>query len=262
MANTPYENFVLQDKMEDMFTTRVNMSPYYTVDNSLQSAPGLKVVINAYTATGNVQDVEMGSGNTESIEAGFTPHEYTVGTTQGRFPWYDEQEMQDPMIVDTGLEGLAAGLANDFVKKLYEAYAKTSLKVTYTTAPTFDTFVDALAELNIEGEEETGVFALCDPAMKAIIRKSLKADLVYSEDYTRTGYIGHVAGVPIIVTKGCPEGKIYMATREAATLFVKKGTETEQERDANLRKTTVYGRKVGVVALTDGTKCVEISAGA
>ena len=54
-------------------------------------------------------------------------------------------------------------------------------------------------------------------------------------------------------------GKAFLATKEAVTVFTKKGSETEQERDANIRKNTVYARKVMLVALTDATRVVEIA---
>ena len=49
------------------------------------------------------------------------------------------------------------------------------------------------------------------------------------------------------------------ATKAAVTAFVKKGSEIEQERDADTRENTVYARKVMLVALTDATKIVKIT---
>jgi hypothetical protein len=64
--------------------------------------------------------------------------------------------------------------------------------------------------------------------------------------------------VPVVVSKAVPTGKGFLATKDAVTVFIKKDTEIEQERDANTRKNLVYGRKVAVVALTDANKVVEI----
>jgi len=75
----------------------------------------------------------------------------------------------------------------------------------------------------------------------------------------RTGYIGSVSGVPVIVTKAVPEGKGYLATKEAVTVFIKKDSETEYERNADTRLNSYWVRKVGVVALTDATKVVKIT---
>ena len=53
-----------------------------------------------------------------------------------------------------------------------------------------------------------------------------------------------------------------MGTKQAVTLFNKRGVEIEQERDANIRKNDIYSRKYYVVALTEETKAVKIKKGA
>ena len=108
-------------------------------------------------------------------------------------------------------------------------------------------------------ESEDGLFMLINPAQKATIRKNLGQDLKYSEGFARTGYIGSVCGVPVIVSKAVPANEGYLATKDAVTCFVKKGTEIEQERDADTRKNSIFARKVMLVALTDGTKCVKLT---
>ena len=259
MAHTIYENFVLENKIEDILTTAVDLQAYMTVDNSLSLEPGMKKIVHTYTASGNVQDLEMGEGNSEDITVSFTSTEYEVGVTQGRFQYFDEQEMTDPMVVDTGLDGIAKKMVNDFTTKAIAEYEKATLKAP-ATAWSFDAVVDAIAKMNLE--DETGLFLLISPADKAAFRKALKDDLSYSEAYVRTGYIGTVAGVPVIVSKAVAQGTGYLATKDAVTLFVKKGSEIEQERDANVRNNLVFARKVAVVALTDATKVVKITVGA
>ena len=255
MAHTVYENFVLENKIENLLTTGIDMNAYMTADYSLTESAGMKKVINTYTATGNVEDLAMGQGNTADIEVAFTPTEYTVGTTQGRFPYYDEQEMTDPMVVETGLKGLADKMTNDLTAKAIEAMEATTLELEVDW--TFDSIVDAIAKMDTENEE--GLFLLISPAQKATIRKNLGQDLKYSEGFARTGYIGSVCGVPVIVSKAVPINKGYLATKEAVTCFVKKGTEIEQDRDIDTRKNIIVARKVMVVALTNGTKCVKLN---
>jgi hypothetical protein len=101
---------------------------------------------------------------------------------------------------------------------------------------------------------------MISPAEKATVRKNLGEDLKYSEGFARTGYIGSVCGVPVIVSKAVPAGEGYLATKEAVTCFVKKGSEIEQEREANIRKNKVFARKVMLVALTDATKVVKLTS--
>ena len=256
MAHTIYQNFILANKVSDILTTQVDLNTYMTVDTELAENAGMKTVINNYTATGNVENLAMGEGNTADIEVSFTPTEYTVGTTQGRFKYYDEQEMTDPMVVDAGLDGIAKTMVNDFTTKAIAEYEKATLTLT-GTAWTFDTVVDAIAKMNLE--DETGLFLLISPADQANFRKALKDDLKYVEGFVRTGYIGSVCGVPVIVSKAVAKGKGYLATKDAITLFIKKDTEIEQERDANTRENRVFVRKVALVALTDATKLVKIT---
>lgn len=256
MAHKVYENFVLENKIEDILTTAVDLQGYMTVDTSLTTEPGMKKIIHTYTATGNVEDLAMGEGNSKDIEVSFTSAEYEVGVTQGRFQYFDEQEMQDPMVVDTGLEGVAKKMVNDFTAKAIAEYDKATLEET-ATAWSFDVVADAIAKLNVE--DETGLFLLISPEDKAAFRKALKDDLKYSEGYVRTGYIGTVCGVPVIVSKAVAAGKGYLATKDAVTLFIKKGSEIEQERNADTRNNKVFARKVAVVALTNATKLVKIT---
>ena len=256
MAHTVYENVVMSNKLNDILTTAVDLNQYMTIDTSMTESAGMKKVINTYTSTGDVEELAMGEGNKGEITVSFVPKEYTVKTFQGKFAFYDEQEMQDPMIVDTGLTHSADIMTNKWTALAIAEFEKATLATT-PTAWSFDAVVDAIAEMKLENEE--GLFLLISPADKAAFRKALKDDLNYSEGFVRTGYIGSVSGVPVIVTKAVPEGKGYLATKEAVTVFIKKDSETEYERDADTRLNSYWVRKVGVVALTDATKVVKIT---
>lgn len=258
MAHTIYENEILSSKLNDILTTKVDINNYMTIDTSMTEQAGMKKVINTYTSTGSIEQLAMGEGNTSEIEVSFTPVEYDVLTYQGKFAFYDEQEMTDPMVVDTGLAHSADHMTNKFTELAIAEYEKATLTQT-GTAWSFDVVVDAIAKMNLE--DETGLFLLISPADKAAFRKALKDDLSYSEGFVRTGYIGSVAGVPVVVTKAVPANKGYLATKEAVTLFIKKQSETEYERDADTRKNSYWVRKVGVVALTDATKAVKVTIG-
>ncbi len=259
MAHTVYENEILSNKVNDILTTQVNLNNYMTIDSSLTANAGMKKVINVYTSTGAIEELAMGEGNKSEITVSFTPVEYEVKTYQGKFAFYDEQEMTDPMIVDVGLEHSADNMVNEFTAKAIAEYEKATLAET-ATAWSFDVVVDAIAKMNLENE--SGLFLLVSPADKAAIRKALKDDLVYNSDIVMSGYIGSVCGVPLVLTKACAKGKAYLATKEAVTVFIKKDTETEYERDADTRNNMYWVRKVAVVALTDATKVVKITVNA
>ena len=174
MAHTIYENFILANKVSDILTTQVDLNAYMTVDTELAENAGMKKVINTYTATGNVEDLAMGEGNSEDIEVGFTSAEYTVGTTQGRFKYYDEQEMTDPMVVDVGLDGIAKTMVNDFTTKAIAEYEKAT--VTHAAgAWTFETIVDAIANMNVE--DESALFLLINPAERHLSARMMITSL-------------------------------------------------------------------------------------
>lgn len=254
-----YDNKVLENKIEDFLTTSLDVAQYATHDDSLTQSAGMTKIINTYTATGNVEDLKMGEGNSEDIEVAFDSVPYTVGITQGRFPYYDEEVMTDPMVVDIGLKKLADQMTNDLTAKIVAELDKTKL-VLYSQTFTFANIVDAIAAF--PQEEIEGLFLLVNKAEVATIRKNLADDLKYVEDFVRTGYIGSVCGVPVIATAAVKAGEAYLANKEAVTIFTKKGSEIEQERDANLRLNKVYARKVMLVALTDGTKVIKLTKAA
>ena len=252
-----YNNTILENKIEDFLTTALDVAQYATHDDSLTQSAGMKKVVNKYTATGNVEDVLMGEGNTEDIEVAFDSVEYTVGVTQGRFPYYDEEAMADPMVVDVGLKKLAAQMTNDLTAKIVKEFDKTKLVINSATW-TFNQIVDAIAMF--PDEEVSGLFLLVNKAQVADLRKNLGDSLKYVEDFVRTGYIGTVCGVPVIATNAVKAGEAYLATKEAVTIFTKKGSEIEQERDANVRLNKIYARKVMLVALTDDTKVIKLTS--
>lgn len=259
MAHKVYENVILSSKLNDILTTKVDLNQYMTIDTSMVEDAGMKKEINVYTSTGDVEELGMGEGNSQGIEVTFTTKEYEVKTYQGKFSFYDEQEMKDPMIVDAGLQHSGDIMTNKWTSLAIAEMEKATLEVT-PEAWSFEAVVDAIAKMNIE--DESGLFLLISPAVQAEFRKALGDNLKYSEGFVRTGYIGSVCGVPVIVTKAVPVGKGYLATKEAVTVFVKKASETEYDRDKDKRENTYWVRKVGVVALTDETKIVKISVGA
>lgn len=258
MAHQVYENVVLGNKINDILTTAINLNDYMTIDTSLTENAGMKKKIITYTSTGNVEALAMGEGNTGSLEVQKAEVEYEALTYQGKFAFYDEEEAIDPMVVDTGLKHSADNMVNTFTANAVAEMDKATLSVE-AAAWSFDAVVDGIAKMNVENEE--GLFLLISPADKAAFRKALREDLSYSEGFVRTGYIGTVAGVPVIVSKAIPAGKGYLATKEAVTVFIKKDTETEYERDADHRNNSYWVRKVAIVALTNANKIVKLVIG-
>ena len=261
MANTIYENFFLSNTVEDQYNSHLDLQQFCTIDNSLVGTAGMKRIIHTYRATNGTEKLEVGAGNTKSIEVSYTPIEYEIALAQNRFQWYDEHAMTDPMLVPVGMKHAGTDMFNTVQADIYGEFAKTGLIVP-ATAFDFNAFVDATAALNLENIEDVSIFALVCPKDMAKIRKTLKDDLVYNESFVRTGYVGTVGAISLYTKADATEGEIIVATRDAVTIFNKKGVEIERPPrsadEANIRKNTVFSRKYYVVALTDESKAVKI----
>lgn len=262
MAHTLYQNFVLANEIEDQYNSHLDLMRFCTIDNSLVGEAGRVKKINVYTATNGTEKLSMGVGNSKDIEVGYTQESYTIQLAQNRFKYYDEQEMVDPLVVTTGLRHMATDMFNTVNGDIFAEFNKATLTVALSGSDYFGAFVDASALLNVEHVEGLEKFAFVSNADMAKIRKSLKDDLQYVEAFARQGYVGTVADWNLYVKKDAEAGTIVGGTREAVTLFNKRGTEVEQFRDADIRQNTIWSRKYYLAALTDATKAVKITLGA
>lgn len=260
MANTVYQNFILESKLNDLLTTKLNTRSLMTVDSTLAEQAGMKKVINVYTYTGTVQEVAMGAGNTIKGAVSFSPVEYTVGVSQQTFQYFDEQQMMDGNVLDMGIKGASQTMVNDLNNKFFTQLGMATIFQTFPMggAISYDTVVDAIAKMNLE--DEANLVLLIGTATKATLRKD--ADFVASRmgEIIYNGQIGSISGIPVVVTKALTGNSAYVMEKGAITLFIKKESEVEQDRDINTRENTVVMRKVALVALTDATKLVKISA--
>ena len=257
-----YPNHVLENTIEDQYNSHLDLMRFCTVDNSLVGVAGDTKKIRVYSATNATEKLAMGEGNTQNIEVKYAEKEYTILLAQNRFPYYDEEAMRDPLVVDTGVRHMTTDMFNTTQADVFAEYNKATQIVTLSGADYFGAFVDAVAMLPGENQEEREVFAFVHPNDKAAIRKALKDDLKYVEAYVRAGYIGTVAGVNLYTKMDAVEGTICGGTKAAVTFFNKKGTEVEQERDANTRLNEIYSRKYYLAALTDERECFKIVKGA
>lgn len=272
MANTPYENFVLQDTVEDLYNSHLNLQRFVTIDNSLEGVAGMKVIIHKYTATSSAEKVAEGEGNTKTSSASYTGSEYVIQTAQARFQYYDEQLEKDPKLIDTGVQNLAVDLFNIGNADIYGEFSKATLAPTGAVALNFDLFADigALVKPDSKSDDEiqtTRIFAFLNPKDVATLRKNCKETLQYVEAFARTGYVGTVAGIDIFTKADATAGVVVGGTAGAVKWFNKKGIEVEQLREnldtaksgANTRSNIIYARKQYVVALVDATKAFKVT---
>ena len=258
MANTVFENKVIEAKAKDLLTTALNTRSLMSVDNSLTATAGMTKTINVYTYSGEAEELAAGEANSTRGSITYVPNDYTVKRVQQTFDYLDDDFMKDGTIVDNMLKGANQVMVNkmtaDFVGELDKA------TITHSAASFgYDAIVDAISKLNFEDESKLYV----------VIPNSWKADLRHDEDYKAArmgeviynGQVGTICGIPVVATKALTN-KAYVMTNEAVKLLMKKDVEVEQERDIERKKNTVVLSTYYICALEDATKICEITKAA
>ena len=252
MANTVFNNKVIEAKAQDLLSTAVNTRSLMAVDTSLAQEAGMTKTINVYTYTGEAEEVGVGEGNSTRGSIAYKGTDYTVKMVQQAFDYADEDFMKDNNIVDMGVKGATQLMTNKMSADFFAEAAKATLS--HTAAISYDAIVDAIAKLNVE--DESGLFVVITPAQKAELRKDPDYVAARMGEVVYNGQVGTVAGIPVIVSKAADNA--YVMDKNAIKLFMKKDVEVEQERDADTRTNSIYLRAAYVCALVDATKICKI----
>ena len=275
MANTLFPNKVIASKATELLKTKLNHRSLMTIDTELQGSEGMTKTINTYTYSGEAEVLAAGNGSTAAKRGSVTyvGNDYTVQCIQQAFDYLDEDFMKDNNVVDVATKGATEVMANFLTDKFYAALATQSsgsdlvgkTEFANGSAISYDTVVDAIADMNIEDESK----------LVLVIPTEWKADLRKDDDYKSArmgeviynGQVGQIAGIPVVATKALNHtgsganlvpAKAYLLTPEAVTLFVKKNVEVEQDRNKDTRSNAVYLREYYICALTDATKARKI----
>lgn len=263
MANTVFNNKILESKAKDLLTTAVNTRSLMSVDNSLSQEAGMVKTINVYTYSGSAEELAAGVGNTANKRGSisYTGTDYTVKMVQQAFDYYDEDFMKDNTIVDNMLIGANQVMVNKMTADFITECKKATLKHEFASTASFgyEAIVDAISTLNIE--DESKLFVVIPNAWKAQLRKDEDYKSARMGEVVYNGQVGTICGIPVIATKALTD-KAFVMTNEAVKLFMKKDVEVEQDRNADTRTNSVYLRTAYVVALVDATKIVAISKAA
>lgn len=257
MANTVYENKVLEAKAKDLLTTGVNTRSLMTVDNTLAQEAGMTKTINVYTYTGTAEEVAAGAGNSSRGSIAYKGTDYTVKMIQQAFDYTDEDFMKDNTIVDNMLKGANQVMINKMTADFVGEAQKASLSHTIT-ALTYDDIVDGISKLNVE--DESKLFVLIPTAWKAELRKDADYKAARMGEVVNNGQVGTVSGLPVIATNVLTDAAFVMSP-EAIKLFIKKDVEVEQDRNSDTRTNSVYLRTAYIVALVDNTKICKLAKG-
>lgn len=257
MANTIFDNKIIEAKAKDLLTTTLNTRTLMTIDDSLTAEAGMTKTINVYTYDGEAEELAVGVGNTNRGSISYKGTDYTVKMVQQAFDYHDEDFMKDNTIVDNMLKGANQVMANKMTADFIAECGKATVKHTIAGDLTYNDVVDAIGMLNVE--DESKLFIVIPNAWKADIRKDEDYKTARMGEVVYNGQVGQIAGIPVIATKALTD-KAYVMTNEAVKLFMKKDVEVEQERDADKRKNSVYLRTAYICALEDATKICALGA--
>ena len=258
MANTVFNNKIIEAKAKDLLTTQVNTRSLMTVDNSLTQEAGMTKTINVYTYNGQAEEVGAGQGNSNRGAISYVSKDYTVKYVQQTFDYQDEDFMKDDTIVDNMVKGASQVMVNKMTSDFFAECEKATLvhqMVDKDTSFGYEAIVDAISLANLENESE--LFIVIPNEWKAILRKDEDYKAARMGEVVYSGQVGTICGIPVIATKAANEA--YVMTKDAVKLFMKKDVSVEQDRDIETRTNTVVLGAAYVVALENADKIVKIT---
>ncbi len=261
MANTVYENSVLEAKLTELMDSKLQVRGLMTVDDSLSMNAGLTKTVNRYTYNGTVETLEGGEANSSVGELTFIPEEYTVKRYQQTFRYNDIEVMKDPSIIDMALSGLADVMANQIRGEYFEELMRADGRHPFAGETlTYGDIVDALA--GIGREVEDGLFIIMSAECRANIRRDPDFSAARQGEVMYTGQFGTLCGIPVLFSNKVPAGKAIITDKNAVKFFVKKEAALEQDRDIETKVNTVVYERHGLIALVDDTATVVLGPAA
>lgn len=258
MANTVFENKVIEAKATDLLTTSINHRSLMTIDNSLAETEGMTKTINVYTYTGTAEELADGAKNTERGSIAFVGTDYKVKRVQQVFDYLDQDFMKDNNVVDMSLKGANEVMVNKLVADFYTEAKKATISHEIDGL-TYDNVVDAISKLKFE--DESKLFIVIPTAWKAELRKDPDYVAARMGEVVYNGQVGTVCGIPVIATNAL-EDEAYVMTTEAIRLIMKKDVGVEQDRDIETKTNTVVLTTYYICALVDSTKICKLTKSA
>ena len=256
MANTVFNNKVIEAKVNDLLATSVNTRNLMTVDSSLAETAGMTKTITTYTYSGTAEELAAGAKNSNRGSITYVGTDYTVKRVQQTFDYLDDDFYKDNTIVDNMLKQANNTMVNKMTADFIGECAKATITHDAGEALSYDAIVDAISKIGLE--DESKLFIVIPNAWKADLRKDPDYVSARMGEVVYNGQVGTVCGIPVIATNAL-EDEAYVMTQEAVKLFMKKDVIVEQDRDIEAKQNTIVLSTYYVVALTDATKICKIT---
>jgi N4-gp56 family major capsid protein len=274
MPMTKLENLINPEVMADMISGKIEkkivVTPFAKVDTTLQGIPGDTITIPKYAYIGDAGEVAEG--------AEVTPEMLTASSTTAKV----KKAMKAVTLSDEAvLSGygnpvgevnnqIAQSIAAKVDEDAMAALQGATLSYTGTDIISYNGIVDAIDLFEEEINTEKVMFV--HPKQMTQLRKDenfTSADK-YTGDVVMKGEVGMIANCHIVMTKRvpvkssnyvCPIVKLNQDNdtedeAPALTIFLKRDTNIETQRNTLSRTTDISADKFYTVALTNASKVV------
>lgn len=274
MALTKIENLVNPQVMADIITGKIEkkivVTPFAKIDTTLQGQAGDTVTVPSFAYIGDADEVAEGA-EVESATLTASSTNFKVKKAMKAVSLTDEAVLSgygNP--VGEATTQLAKAIASKVDADAMEALKGAQKSYTSSEAISYKGIVNAVDKFEEEVQSEKVMFV--NPAQVTTLR--LDADFISADKYENhvmvNGEIGMVAGVRIVPSKRvekvgsnyeCPIIKLNNdpeAEDDAAalTIFLKRDTNVETERQTKSRTTDISVDKIYGVAITNQEKVV------
>lgn len=276
MAATKLTNLINPQVMADIISAKIAnaivVAPFAKIDNTLAGQPGSTITVPQYNYIGDAADVAEGGTVSDSVLSA-TPATYTVKKAAKGVTLTDEAVLSgygNP-VGETNSQ-LAKSIASKIDADCITALAGASQTYTGDAANkiSYNGIVKAIDVFNEELNTEKVMFV--NPHQVTDLRMDanfISADK-YNNDVIMTGEIGKIANTRIVSSRRivaesgvykCPIVKIETDERTedevpAITIYTKRETNVESERDTHTKSTFISADKHYVAALTNASKVV------
>lgn len=276
MSATTISDVINPTVMADMISAKIQnkivVTPFARVDDALMGVPGDTITVPQYAYIGDAEFVDEGEAAATSVLSA-TSTTVTIKKAMKAVELTDE-------VVLSGY-GNPVGEANTQIAKAIASKVDTDAMTALLDATTvfdgsaslidYNGIVDAIDLFEEELNSEKVMFV--HPKQMTQLRKNelfISADK-YAGDVTLCGEVGMIANVHIIMSKKVtkdkdskyfinPIVKLQQQGDEddapALTIYLKRDTNVETERNTLSRKTAISADKFYAVALTNASKVV------
>lgn len=272
---TKMENMVDPEVMAPMISGKINArivaTPFAKIDTTLTGRPGDTITIPKYAYIGDAEDLAEGV-NADKTKLTTTTASHKIKKAVKQVELTDEAILSgygNP-VGETNNQ-LAKSIASKVDNDVMTALKGAQVGKTFDSAISYNNVVDAIDLLNEEENVEKVMFI--HPKQVSTLRKDSNfiSNDKYNNNVIMKGEIGMIANARIVVSKKAVndaktlflnpivELKPQSETGDeeaAVTIFMKRDTNVETQRELNNYTTLIGADKHYVVALTDESKVV------